>query len=85
MIRILGDAGEVAFVPFDGVNVRGDWDLRVGAGSTLPVSKSVMSQMAIQMFQMQAIDQRALLENVEFRIMRRSSSGWAVRSFRSPG
>ncbi len=66
MIRILGDAGEVAFVPFDGVNVRGDWDLRVGAGSTLPVSKSVMSQMAIQMFQMQAIDQRALLENVEF-------------------
>lgn len=66
MIRILGNAGEVAFVPFDGTHVRGDWDLRVGAGSTLPVSRAVQAQNAIQLFQLGAIDQRALLEHTDF-------------------
>lgn len=66
MIRILGSAGDVAFVPFDGTHIRGDWDLRVGAGSTLPVSKSVQAQLALQLYGMQAIDQRALLEHVDF-------------------
>ena len=66
MIRILGSAGDVAFVPFDGTHIRGDWDLRVGAGSTLPLSKSVQAQLALQLYGMQAIDQRALLEHVDF-------------------
>lgn len=67
MIRIIGSAGKVAFVPFDGKSVRGDWDIRIGIGSTLPVSKSVQSQLILQLAGMGLVDQRAVLEYCEIR------------------
>jgi hypothetical protein len=41
-------------------------NVKIQAGSTLPMNKSVLKQQALQLFQLQAIDQRALLEIFDF-------------------
>jgi hypothetical protein len=40
--------------------------VKIQAGSTMPLNKSVLKQQALQLFQLQAIDQRALLEIFDF-------------------
>ena len=66
MVRVLGAAGNVWFVPFDGRTVRGDWDIVVEPGSMMPVTRAVRAQQAIELYRMQAIDRRALLEATGF-------------------
>ena len=66
MIRIMGNNGQASFIPFDGKMLRGDWDLHIEAGSTMPQTKAVRAQQAIQLYQMKAIDVQALLDCVEF-------------------
>jgi len=66
MVRIIGSAGDTHFIPFDGKTIRGDWDLTVEPGSTMSSTKAARIQQAIQLYQLQAIDKRALLEITEF-------------------
>lgn len=40
--------------------------VKIQAGSTMPLNKSVLKQQALQLYQLQAIDQRALLEIFDF-------------------
>ena len=63
-IRIMGSAGRTYFVPFDGRQARGDWDLKIEQTTMMPGAKSAEEQKYIQLFQMRAIDQRALLEKL---------------------
>lgn len=66
VVRIIGKDGAVEFFELDGSRIRGDWDIIIGTGSTLPVSKSLRFEQAIRLFQMQAIDQIALLESADW-------------------
>jgi hypothetical protein len=79
VIRIVGSTGHAYWVPFDGRSVRGDWDIKVEAGSTLSQTKSSKDQLWIQLFQMGAVDRRALLENIGVsgyeEILRRTGEG----------
>lgn len=66
VVRIIGKDGAVEFFELDGSRIRGDWDIIIGTGSTLPVSKSLRFEQAIRLFQMEAIDQVALLEAADW-------------------
>lgn len=66
VISILGANGSVQWVNFDGSKISGDWDIIIGCGSTLPVSKSLRFEQAVRLYQLQAIDRRALLEAADF-------------------
>jgi hypothetical protein len=66
VVRILGKDGGVEFYEIDGNILRGDWDIIVGTGSTLPVSKSLRFEQAVRLYQMEAIDQPALLEAADW-------------------
>jgi hypothetical protein len=66
VVRILGKDGAVHFFELDGTKIQGDWDIIIGTGSTLPVSKSLKFEQALRLFQMEAIDQVALLEAADW-------------------
>lgn len=66
MIRIIGDFGNAAFVPFNRWNVRGQWDVKVEATNSAANSKVARRQEALQLFGMGVIDDRALLEAMEW-------------------
>lgn len=66
VIAILGANGNVQWVNFDGGQIEGDWDIIIGTGSTLPVSRSLRFEQAVRLYQLQAIDRRALLDAADF-------------------
>lgn len=66
MIRITGSMGSAAFVPFDRFHVRGQWDIKVEATNSAANSKVARRQEALQLFGMGVIDDRALLEAMEW-------------------
>lgn len=66
VISILGARGDVQWVEFDGRTIRGDWDIIIGTGSTLPVSKVLRFEQAVRLYQLGAIDRRALLQSSDF-------------------
>lgn len=67
MVRILGNYGKsTSFVPFDNWHARGQWDIRVEAGSAIAASKTARRQEAIQLFGMKVIDEQNLLEVLEW-------------------
>jgi hypothetical protein len=66
MIRITGSLGSAAFVPFDRFHVRGQWDIKIEATNSAANSKVARRQEALQLFGMGVIDDRALLEAMEW-------------------
>lgn len=66
MVRIMGNMGNAAFVPFDRFHVRGQWDIKVEATNSAANSKVARRQEALQLFGMGVIDDRALLEAMEW-------------------
>jgi hypothetical protein len=66
VIQILGANNQVQWVEFDGTAIRGDWDIVMGSGSTLPVSKVIRFEQAVRLYQLKAIDRRALLDAADW-------------------
>ncbi|MEW6171865.1 MAG: hypothetical protein AB1510_02180 [Bacillota bacterium] len=66
IIRVVGKDKQVQFIPFDPRNIKGDFDVLVEAGSSLPVSKAGKYNQATFLFEKGAIDAQALLEAVEW-------------------
>lgn len=63
----IGNEWEYEEVNFYNVELKGGVpSVAIKSGSTMPVNKSVMRQQAIQLFQVQAIDRRSLLEIFEW-------------------
>lgn len=79
MIRVIGDAGRVRFIQFDGMKARGDWDIVVTTGSTQAQTRAARAQLAMQAWTAQLIDRRAALTEIEFpqaeEILRRMGEG----------
>ena len=62
MVRVTDKTGQEAFTPFDGRNIRGDWDIKVESAATTSVTQAARMQQAIQLFQLGILDARAVLE-----------------------
>lgn len=87
MIRLMGSTGRPYFVPFDQQAARGMWDIEVEVDSMSAFMRSARAQQAIQLYQLQALDKRALLEGVQWpdreRVLRRmgDTSGMAIEDY----
>lgn len=66
VVRILGKDGAVEFFELDGSKIEGDWDIIIGTGSTLPVSKSLRFEQALRLYDAKVIDNVALLEAADW-------------------
>lgn len=89
MVRILGKYNEASFVPFDRWHARGQWDIRVEAGSAMAQSKTARRQEAIQLFQLGVIDDLDLLDKLEWpsrhEVLRRKGRNFPPQVQQYPG
>ena len=89
MIRITGEKGATYFVPFNGQSVRGDWDIKVESASTQNQTKAARDQQLLELFRMNAIDRRALLEGIGFpgweEVLKRAGDPTIVSPNQYPG
>lgn len=76
IIAILGAGKDVQWISFDGTELKGDWDIVIGTGSTLPVSRTIRAEQALRLHQLGIIDNQAVLEAMDWpgreEIMRRN-------------
>ncbi|HYE78819.1 MAG TPA: hypothetical protein VEI97_12615, partial [bacterium] len=89
MIRVSGSAGNIYWVPFDQHAARGDWDLHVEVDSMMPGTRAARAQQAIQLYQLQLLDKRAVLETIEWpdreKILRRLGDYGGILPMPYPG
>jgi hypothetical protein len=67
LIRVLGNDGFTNFIPFNGANIRGDWDLMVMPGSTMGQTQEAEKQTAMELFKLGVIDDVELLQKLKYR------------------